>query len=110
MVMLPWPMLYPKTTEPAPESRSIVVTVCSLCAAEFPDWDVIVASCQHLYHPWCALIVFGKANKCVHEDCPGSVNSNWCKSFGWAPPAEETLSDKDDTIEPMDTSSFNVGE
>jgi hypothetical protein len=32
------------------------VMVCVICNFPFPLFDIIVCSCQRLYHPWCVAI------------------------------------------------------
>lgn len=85
----PWPVMYPKPSGTILDKTYILVSSCSLCAFEFPEFDVVVASCQHLYHPWCALVVFSKGAKCVEPKCNEIANPKWQKSFGWGCTAEE---------------------
>lgn len=47
------------------ESNFLKITVCSLCLFPFPQSDIVVSSCTHLYHPFCASVVFVNGNKCL---------------------------------------------
>jgi hypothetical protein len=87
----PWPMIYPDTTPGGPALRYIEITACCLCGFEFPDSDIIVANCLHLYHPWYAVVVFGKGVRCVQAKCCGLPHPNWHKSFGWGLSNEDML-------------------
>lgn len=87
----PWPMVYPDTTGSGPALRYIEITACCLCGFEFPESDIIVANCLHLYHPWCAVVVFGKGDRCVQAKCRGLPHPNWHKSFGWGLSNEDIL-------------------
>jgi hypothetical protein len=87
----PWPMIYPDTTPGGPTLGYIEITACCLCGFEFPDSDIIVANCLHLYHPWCAVVVFGKGVRCVQAKCRGLPHPNWHKSFGWGLSNEDML-------------------
>jgi hypothetical protein len=61
----PWPMVYPEKSPTGPRLQYIKITAYCLCNFEFPDYDVIVAICLHLYHPWYTLVVFGKGSRCI---------------------------------------------
>lgn len=87
--MTPWPLTYPKPSGSLLNETNLVITQCSLCLGGFPDFDVVVASCKHLYHPWCSVVVFSKGNTCVDVSCTGVGNANWRKSFGWVLGNEE---------------------
>lgn len=89
--MQPWPLFYARKIPLVGPVVHLAVTVCSLCAFPFPNFDIIVANCKHLYHPWCALTVFGKGRgtACVERMCQGFVHPNWHTSFGWGIPSEE---------------------
>jgi hypothetical protein len=51
---------------------------CSFCGLGFePIWATIVASCKHLYHPWCALIHFTFSTMCVDPSCEQMFHDNW---------------------------------
>jgi hypothetical protein len=85
----PWPLIYPDNRPGGPVLQYVHVTICSLCGFEFPNFDIVVASCVHLYHPWCALVVFGKGSgRCVKSNCGGYPHPDWFKSFGWGVPNE----------------------
>lgn len=87
--MQPWPMYYPAEPPTENDVKYIAITVCSLCSFPFPNFDIVVASCLHIYHPWCALVIFGKGSKCSMRLCNGDVHPSWHQSFGWRAPSEE---------------------
>lgn len=81
-------MVYPEVvaedvTPQFGEGISLQITCCTLCHYGFPDFDIIVASCSHMFHPWCAWAVFSKSAKCCDSQCKGEINLNWHQSFGW---------------------------
>jgi hypothetical protein len=78
----PWLMIYPNTTPSGPVLQYIEITACCRCSFELLDSDIIVANCLGLYHPWCAVVVFGKGVRCVQTKCHGIPHPNWHKSFG----------------------------
>jgi hypothetical protein len=61
---------------------SIRVTNCVFCMESFNDNDMVVSSCRHLYHPWCAVIHFRHTRTCASYDCSKVMLDIWCKSFG----------------------------
>lgn len=88
--MHPWPGVYSsksalvsKEGEAVDHTKYIAITVCSLCEFPFPNYDIIVASCLHLYHPWCAVATFGKGGGCVQYKCFHGCDYAWLQSFGW---------------------------
>lgn len=88
--LYPWPMFYPQpsasSTEPIP---SISISHCSLCSFGFPNRDIVVAGCMHIYHPWCAFAVFSRGDRCVAKDCSTVVHPSWFQSFGWGVTTKE---------------------
>lgn len=85
----PWPMLYPRVEEEEIKVESVEFSTCTLCDYGFPNRDIIVATCSHAYHPWCAFAVFGKGLCCVQENCKRPMHPSWRRSFGWGHQAEE---------------------
>jgi hypothetical protein len=76
-------MDYPYTPHPLcnhdaqvdkPNFLKILPCVVFLCA--FPHNDIVVFTCRHLYHPWCALIRFRQVasvwNHVAKQSCPQS--------------------------------------
>lgn len=100
---LPWPMVYSPEDPPSPsrdfwdDSRFIRITACSLCSFPFPQSDIVVSSCKHLYHPFCASVVFSRNCKCVAEGCFKLSHPAWHRSFGWGEPDAE-LSQRELTL------------
>ena len=64
------------------DSDSIMVTNCVLCDCPFSYNDILVCSCRHVYHPWCAVSWFSTSVKCVEKSC-SVVHPDWYKSFGF---------------------------
>lgn len=54
---------------------------CSFCNRFFSACDIIVASCRHMYHPFCIASVCSKKNKCV--TCGELFHPGWWRSFGF---------------------------
>ena len=86
---LPWPMVYSPKDLPLPsrdlwdESKFLRIIACSLCSFPFPQNDIVVSSCKHLYHPFCASVVFSRNSKCMVEGCQDFSHPEWHRSFGW---------------------------
>ncbi|KAG0595091.1 hypothetical protein M758_UG138600 [Ceratodon purpureus] len=59
----------------------VKITTCVLCDSKFSYGDIVVCSCRHVYHPWCAFSWFSKSVKCVEKSC-FEVHPDWWKSFG----------------------------
>ena len=70
---------------------SIVIGVCCLCLFPFPQNDIVVSTCRHLYHPFCASVVFVNSSKCVAKGCGEVPHSEWYNSFGWGEPPADML-------------------
>lgn len=89
----PWPLFYPQKRDKDVEVSIVSISTCTLCDFSFPNRDIIVAPCMHIYHPWCAFVVFGKGTRCVLKTCQAAVDRRWHQSFGWGNPTEELLQD-----------------
>lgn len=87
----PWPMFYPQLRDEDVFVSYVAVTTCTLCSSGFPNFDIIVAPCMHVYHPWCAFVVFGRGDRCALKMCQAAVHPSWHQSFGWGNPSEELL-------------------
>jgi hypothetical protein len=60
------------------KSCTWVLNCYSFCGLGFESvWATIVASCKHLYHPWCTLIHFNFSTKCVNPSCEQMFHDNW---------------------------------
>ena len=100
---LPWPMVYSPEDPPLPsrdfgdDSKFLRITTCSLCSFPFPQNDIEVSSCKHLYHPFCASVVFSRNSKCMAEGCQDFSHPEWHRSFGWGEPDAE-LSERELTL------------
>ena len=53
---------------------------CSAYMEGFHHGDVLLCSCMHMYHPWCAGQWFRVTSLCAHRHC-GEVHSMWLKSW-----------------------------
>ena len=74
-------------TSSSNETAFMGITLCSLCSLPFPHCDIIVSSCRHLYHPFCASILFVNDNKCMAVGCKAMAHPEWHRSFGWGEPS-----------------------
>ena len=54
---------------------------CSFCNKFFTACDIIVASCRHMYHPFCIASLCAKKNRCV--TCGELFHPGWWRSFGF---------------------------
>lgn len=90
--LCPTPMVYPipdKVVIHSDGPELLRVSSCAFCDISFPNSDIVVASCKHLYHPWCAKVVFSQGSRCVDIHCKALVHPDWHRSFGWGKPDEE---------------------
>jgi len=82
----PTPILYPSSKVDEDDlglGMFLKITTCSLCGFAFPKSDIIVSSCKHMYHPFCAKIVYQSGNRCVDLKCTEAfVDPDWFRSLG----------------------------
>ena len=71
------------TRAPRNEGFEVTMLRCEKCLLGFTFNDVIVCSCRHLYHPFCALMHFRATNACAKVDCSKIISPEWAKSFGF---------------------------
>ena len=96
-------MVYSPEDPPLPscdfgdDSKFFRITACSLCSFPFPHNDIVVSSCKHLYHPFCASVVFSRNSKCMAEGCQDFSHPEWHRSFGWREP-DAKLSERESTL------------
>lgn len=82
-VMYPHPLCYP--SEPLDRRCDLLqITHCVFCKSGFLYNDAIVASCRHLYHPWCAMVHFRLHTRCFDSSCDVLMSPEWYKSFGFS--------------------------
>ena len=80
---LPWPMVYSPKDPPSlsrdfeDESKFLRIIACSLCSFPFPQNDIVVSSYKHLYHPFCASVVFSRNSKYMAEGCQDFSHPKW---------------------------------
>ena len=55
--VFPHPMVYGDDAFGVTD-MTITFGACILCSQPFPYYDLVVCSCRHVYHPWCASIWF----------------------------------------------------
>lgn len=89
----PRPIVYAeeKAFENSDDSLVLLVSSCCLCQFPFPTNDIIVSSCRHLYHPFCASVVFGSGGVCTAKGCQSESHPEWHRSFGWSEPSAEMV-------------------
>ena len=66
---------------PGNKGFEVTVSHCEKCLLGFSFNDVIVCSCRHLYHLFCALMHFTTTNACAKVDCSKIILPKWAKSF-----------------------------
>lgn len=89
----PQPIVYPeeKGAENWDGSAVLVLSMCSLCQFSFPTNDIIVSSCRHLYHPFCASVVFVGGGPCIAKECHSELHPEWHRSFKWSKPSAKMV-------------------
>jgi hypothetical protein len=81
-ILQPHPLVYPsEVVDRKPDFIKINPCVC--CKGLFPHNDIVVSSCRHLYHPWCAAIHFKLHSKCYETSCEARMSPEWYLSFGF---------------------------
>jgi hypothetical protein len=83
IISSPFPMFYSNQGLPSYEGRFLKISDCMLCGYRFSFFDIVIASCHHLYHPWCAAIAFQNSGRCRDLDRRTLVHPDWYKSFGY---------------------------
>lgn len=81
--MRPMPMVYISSKEPCTSHGSLDITNCVLCSFPFPNFEIVISSCRHLYHPWCSMVNFSQSDKCCARGCSVVQPTAWTASFGW---------------------------
>jgi hypothetical protein len=71
----------PSTNDLYDDSKIIIITPCCLCSFPFPQNDIILSSCRHLYHPFCASILFVNNSKYLSKYCGEFCHPDWHRSF-----------------------------
>jgi hypothetical protein len=66
--------------------RTVKIWDCTVCDQPFPNFDIILASCRHTYHPWCALQHFRKSTVCADFSYKSQMPLQWLESFGFCEP------------------------
>ena len=90
----PRPMVYSESSDAAVVGSqgapaAVEITACCLCLFPFPCNDVVISCCRHLYHPFCASVVFVNCQACVAKGCGAIPHPDWYNSFGWGHPSPE---------------------
>jgi hypothetical protein len=61
----------------------ILIKTCPICFKWFTTNDIVVASCGHMYHPFCLFTHLQTLITCVVEFCPDHVfHPDWWWSMG----------------------------
>jgi hypothetical protein len=81
--MFPHPLPYPVGSSSAADFE-VVLSRCEKCLVGFGFNDIILSSCRHSYHPFCALMHFRASNSCAKPSCRKLVSPEWKKSFGFS--------------------------
>ena len=79
----PMPLVYTSSEQPCTSHGSLDITDCVLCGFSFPNYEIVISSCKHLYHPWCSMVNFSQSNKCCAWGCSMVQPIAWIASFGW---------------------------
>lgn len=82
VAIFPHPLPYP-VAHFDEEGFALKITHCVKCKAGFRFNDVILSSCRHAYHPWCAALHYKKSYHCAYQPCKGLASPEWTKSFGF---------------------------
>jgi len=78
VAMWPRPLLHDHTPE---DDTHLDLQPCSFCNRFFSAFDIVVASCRHMYHPFCIASLCSKKNQCV--TCGEIFHPGWWRSFGF---------------------------
>lgn len=75
-----WPRPVLNTNTPEDDTH-LELQPCSFCNKFFSTFDIVVASCRHMYHPFCIASLCSKKKRCV--TCGESFHPSWWRSFGF---------------------------
>ena len=75
----PRPCLHPHEVEEA--AGPFMLEPCAVCNRWYNSYDVVMASCRHLYHPFCITKLVESQNSCV--TCNEVFAPSWWASFGF---------------------------
>jgi hypothetical protein len=75
----PKPILHPSSLESELESdKNLHIRPCSWCRRGFHCYNIAVASCKHLYHPFCLVEAFKESENCI--SCKQQLHPDWWAS------------------------------
>jgi hypothetical protein len=80
--LFPHPVPYPLLAG-NDKGYALRISECTKYNSGFPLNDVVIASCRHSYHPWCATLHFRNSNTCAVWACTTVAALEWVKSFGF---------------------------
>jgi hypothetical protein len=80
--LYPHPVLYPAESQ-EPRVDYLKLTPSVLCKCSFSHSDIVLTSCRHLYHPWCAAIHFRSQSTYIEGTCGARMSLEWFMSFGF---------------------------
>lgn len=77
----PKPALHPPMTNDAQVNPpTLQLHPCVFCNRGYPYYDIVVASCRHIYHIFCAVAVTNLQNRCTR--CDEVFHPQWWQNFG----------------------------
>jgi hypothetical protein len=82
-----WPI--PHVNDPdCTRTVTVVIKPCGYCKMGFQNFDVVLMSCKHAFHPFylCVMMKVGSSCFVCHEP----LHPNWWTSWGFREPDENT--------------------
>lgn len=78
----PKPVLHPSTVNDGYVNHSTLeLHPCVFCNRGYPYYDIVIASCRHIYHIFCAAALARVDNRCTK--CNEVFHPHWWQSFGF---------------------------
>lgn len=78
----PKPALHPPMENDEFETPPLLqLHPCIFCNRGYPHYDIVVSSCKHIYHVFCAAAVARVDNKCIK--CNEVFHPDWWQNFGF---------------------------
>jgi hypothetical protein len=89
---IPLPSQLTTTIDACDLQSCIWVGGCSFCGLSFePIRAGTLASCKHLYHPWCAMVHFSTSTKCVDPLCVKEMHDSCWLCNGISKPGLDNM-------------------
>lgn len=84
MSLWPKPALHPAMADDLHTiSGSLQLHACVFCNRGYPYFDIVIASCRHIYHVFCASALAKVDNRCTR--CGDIFHPQWWRNFGFRP-------------------------